>query len=164
MCKINIQFNKMDTAISVMREVAAWGRTKGYRVWPDAWLTAQELLTADVQPENFCIGTIHGEVACAFILQWTDSDYWPNAPKFEAAYLHKFCVCRKFAGKGMTKIVTEAIKAECYTRGIRYIRLDTGLDEKKVRKIYLDAGYKIVDIIDYPNGKSMALYEMDVLP
>lgn len=37
----------------------------------------------------------------------------------------------------MTKIVTEAIKAECYTRGIRYIRLDTGLDEKKVRKIYL---------------------------
>lgn len=71
MCKINIQFNKMDTAISVMREVAAWGRTKGYRVWPDAWLTAQELLTADVQPENFCIGTIHGKVACAFILQWT---------------------------------------------------------------------------------------------
>ena len=64
----------------------------------------------------------------------------------------------------MTKIVTEAIKAECYTRGIRYIRLDTGLDEKKVRKIYLDAGYKIVDIIDYPNGKSMALYEMDVFP
>ena len=63
-----------------------------------------------------------------------DSDYWPNAPKFEAAYLHKFCVCRKFAGKGMTKIVTEAIKAECYTRGIRYIRLDTGLDEKKSEK------------------------------
>ena len=31
-------------------------------------------------------------------------------------------------------------------------------DEKKVRKIYLDAGYKIVDIIDYPNVKSMALY------
>lgn len=56
MCKINIQFNKMDTAISVMREVAAWGRTKGYRVWPDAWLTAQELLTADVQQENFVLG------------------------------------------------------------------------------------------------------------
>ena len=34
----------------------------------------------------------------------------------------------------MTKIVTEAIKAECYTRGIRYIRLDTGLDEKKSEK------------------------------
>lgn len=33
--KIEIQFNKMDEAISVMREVAAWGREQGYRVWPD---------------------------------------------------------------------------------------------------------------------------------
>lgn len=62
----------------------------------------------------------------------------------------------------MTELVTEAIRAECRKRGIRYIRLDTGLDEKVVRKIYLSAGYKIVDIIDYPNGRSMALYELEV--
>ena len=62
----------------------------------------------------------------------------------------------------MTKLVTEAIRAECRRRGIRYIRLDTGLDEKAVKKIYLSAGYKIVDMIDYPNGRSMALYELEV--
>lgn len=38
----------------------------------------------------------------------------------------------------------------------------TGLDEKAVRKIYLNAGFKIVDIIDYDNGRSIALYEMEV--
>lgn len=58
--------------------------------------------------------------------------------------------------------VTEAIRKECRKRGSRYIRLDTGLDEKEVRRIYLNAGYKIVDIIDYPNGRSMALYELEV--
>ena len=47
-------------------------------------------------------------------------------------------------------------------KGIRYIRLDVGLDERKIRKIYLNAGFKIVDIIDYENGNSMALYEMEV--
>ena len=160
--KIEIQFNKMDEAISVMREVAAWGREQGYRVWPDEWLTPEELITPDAQPENFCIGTLGGEIACAFILQWTDADYWPNAPKYEAAYLHKFCVRRAFAGMGMTKLVVDAIKEECRKRGVRYIRLDTGLDEKVVRKIYMNAGFKIVDIIDYPNGRSMALYEMEV--
>lgn len=61
----------------------------------------------------------------------------------------------------MTKLVTEAIRAECRNRGVRYIRLDTGLEEKTVRKIYLSAGYKIVDIL-YPNGRSMALYELEV--
>ena len=45
---------------------------------------------------------------------------------------------------------------------IKYIRLDTGLDEKVVRKIYLDAGFKIVNIIGYDNGNSMALYELEV--
>lgn len=162
MSNLEIHFNEADTAISVMREVAAWGRKQGYRVWPDEWLTKEELITPDAQPENFCIGTIDGEIACAFILQWADGSYWLNAPKYEAAYLHKFCVRRKFAGMNMTKLVTEAIRAECRKRGIRYIRLDTGLDEKTVRKIYLNAGYKIVDIMDYPNGRSIALYELEV--
>ncbi len=36
------------------------------------------------------------------------------------------------------------------------------LDEKVVRKIYLNAGFKIVDIIDYDNGRSIALYELEV--
>ena len=57
---------------------------------------------------------------------------------------------------------TEAIRAECRKRGVLYIRLDTGLDEKAVRKIYLSAGYKIVVFLDYPNGRSMALYELEV--
>lgn len=162
MNRLEIHFCEVEAAISVMCEVAAWGREQGYRVWPDEWLTEEELTTPDAQPENFCIGMIDGEIACAFILQWADSNYWPNAPQCEAAYLHKFCVRRKFAGMGMTKLVTAAIRAECRKRGIRYIRLDTGLDEKVVRKIYLSSGYKIVDIIDYPNGRSMALYEMEV--
>lgn len=162
MGKLEIHFDEIDTAISVMREVAAWGREQGYRVWPDEWLTQEELITAAAQPENFCIGTIDGEIACAFILQWADRNYWPNAPKYEAAYLHKFCVRRKFAGMGMTKLVTEAIRAECCKRGIRYIRLDTALDEKVVRRIYLSAGYKIVNIIDHSNGRSTALFELEV--
>ena len=62
----------------------------------------------------------------------------------------------------MTKTVIEAIKEESRKNGIKYIRLDTGLDEKVVRKIYLNAGFKIVDIIDFDNGRSMVLYELEV--
>ena len=99
---------------------------------------------------------------CAFILQWTDSEYWNNPPEHKAVYLHKFCVRREFAHRHMTKSVVEAIKKWCRAKDIKYIRLDTCLDEKAVRKIYLDAGFKIVNIIDYDNGNSMALYELEV--
>ena len=162
MHNITIHFNEITSAISIMREVAAWGREQGFRVWPDDWLTPEELITADAQPENFCIGTMDEAVACAFILQWSDSDYWPDAPKYEAAYLHKLCVRRKYAGMGMTKLVVDAVRTECRKRGVRYIRLDTGADETAVKKIYLNAGFKIVDRIDHPNGRSTVLYELKV--
>ena len=161
MSRISIRFNEMQTAISVMREVAAWGRERGYRIWPDEWLTPQELLTPDARPENFCLGIMDGEITSAFLLQWTDSEYWPGSPKYEAAYLHKFCVRRKFSGMGMTRLVVDALKEECRSQGIPRLRLDTALDEKQVRKIYLNAGFKIVGIIDYPNGRSTALYELE---
>lgn len=161
MGNLQIAFGEVDAAISVMKEVSEWGRNQGYRVWLDEWLTRDELITDEAQPENFCIGKLGNDIACAFILQWSDSEYWENAPKYEAAYLHKFCVRRKFAGQEMTKTVIAALREECRSRGIRYIRLDTNLDEKAVRKIYLSAGFKIVDIIDYENGNSMALYELE---
>ena len=162
MQKVEISYNNIDEAIAVMKEVAAWGRAQGFRVWLDEWLTTEGLLTDEVRPEHFCVGKIDGEIACAFILQDSDVDYWGVGLENEAVYLHKLCVRRKFAHQNMTKAVVEAIKEECRKRGVKYIRLDTGLDEKVVRKIYLNAGFKIVDIIDYPNGKSLALYEMEV--
>lgn len=160
--QVEIYPNQVDEAILVMREVAEWGRNKGFRVWLDEWLTKEELITPDAQPENFFIGKLSGRTACAFILQWNDLEYWASAKKGEAVYLHKFCVRREFAGREMTKAVIGAIKGYCKEKGIKYIRLDTALDEIVVRKIYLNAGFKIVDIIDYPNGRSMALYELIV--
>ncbi len=152
---------QVEESIGVMQEVAAWGRAKGFRIWPDAWLTREVLLAADVHPENFYLGKIGGRTACAFLLQTRDSEYWGGAGEGEAVYLHKFCVRREFAGRGMTGLVIGAIKKLCKERGIRYIRLDTTLDEKTVRKIYLHAGFKIIDILDHPNGRSTALYELD---
>ena len=160
--KVELYHNKVSEAISVMKEVAEWGRSKGFRVWLDEWLTPEELITEEARPENFWIGKVNGKTACAFILQTSDDEYWGKRPTSESVYLHKLCIRREFAHKEMTKSVVEAIRKECQSKGIRYIRLDTGLNEKVVRKIYLKAGFKIVDIIDYDNGNSLALYEMEV--
>lgn len=157
MDRIELYPNQVDKAIEIMREVAAWGRGKGFRVWKDEWLTKEELITADAQPENFYVGKIGVNPVCAFILQWNDAEYWANAKKGEAVYLHKLCIRRAFAHRGMTKFVIEAIKRICEEEGIKYIRLDTALDEKAIRKIYLNIGFRIVDIIDHPNGRSTAL-------
>ena len=146
--------------MALMREVAGWYRDHGFRVWPADWLTPQELFTQEAGPENFYLGTVDGIPACAFILQWQDREYWPQAPEFEAGYLHKLCVRRAFAHQNMAAQVVEALKEECRRRGARYLRLDTGYDEPVVRDIYLAAGFEIVKTLG-KNGKPvMLLYEM----
>lgn len=157
MDRLVIHNGDVDTAISIMREVAAWGRERGFRVWLDEWLTKEELMSDEVKEENFYVGSINGENACSFILQWRDLEWWPEAKEYEAAYLHKFCVRRKFAHQGMTKRVIECIKELCHEKGVKYIRLDTGINEESVKQIYLDAGFNIVKVIG-----NMALYEMEI--
>lgn len=154
--------NQPDRAVSIFREVARWGRSQGLRVWPEEWLTLEALLTDEAQPENFYVGRVDGEDACAFILQWSDREYWPSAPESEAGYLHKLCVRRRFAHMGMTGQVAEALKEVCRRRGARYLRLDTGYNEPAVRDIYLAAGFRIVKTLEHNGKPVMLLYEMNL--
>ncbi len=153
---------EVDKAINIMREVAAWGRSVGYRVWLDEWLTRDELLTADAKEEDFCIGKVDGIDACTMILQWVDSYFWPDSPYNEAGYIHKVCVRREFAGKNMTRKMVEYAKEQCRERGAKYLRLDTGWNEVKMKGIYTGLGFEIVKKIEYTNGNAMALYELKV--
>lgn len=145
-----------------MREVAAWGRGRGLRVWPDEWLTPALLLTDEAKPENFYVGTVDGEDACAFILQWSDREWWPQAAPFEAGYLHKLCVRRRFAHRGMAAQVVEAVKEECARRGVSRLRLDTGAEEAAVGAIYLAAGFEVVKTIEKDGRPVMLLYELRI--
>lgn len=81
MDNIELYSNQINEAIEVMREVAVWGRNKGFRVWPGDWLTKEKLITTDARLENFYVGKIGIHTVCAFILQWNDSEYWNNAKK-----------------------------------------------------------------------------------
>lgn len=145
-----------------MREVAAWGRSRGLRVWPDEWLTPALLLTDEARRSNFYVGTVDGEDACAFILQWSDREWWPQAAPFEAGYLHKLCVRRKFAHRGMAAQVVEAVKEECARRGVSRLRLDTGAEEAAVGAIYLAAGFEVVKTIEKDGRPVMLLYELRI--
>lgn len=157
-----VSTGEVDNAINIMKEVAAWGRSVGYRVWLDEWLTRDELMTEDVEKENFCIGRVDGIDACTMILQWKDSDFWADAPLYEAGYLHKLCVRRAFAGKNIPKKVVEYAKEQCRVRGVKYLRLDTGWNETKMKEIYTGLGFEIVKKLEFPNGKAIALYELKV--
>ncbi len=153
---------EVDRAIWIMKEVATWGRSVGHRVWLDEWLTREELLTAEVSDVDFCIGQVDGVDACCMILQWSDKEWWAETGINEAGYIHKLCVRRAYSGMGMPKKMIDFAKEVCRKRGIKYLRLDTGLDEEKMKEIYIGLGFEIVRKVELGNGRAMALYELKI--
>ena len=160
--ELDVVSGQVEEALSLMGEVARWGCERGLRLWPEEALTREALLTEEVGPESFRVGYAGGRPACAFLLQWQDREWWPNAAPGEAAYLHKLCVRREFAGKGVPAKVLDYVRRECAKRGASAIRLDTGWEEETVKEIYLGLGFEIVEKRELPNGRAMALYEMKV--
>ena len=160
--ELDVSAGQVEEALSIMRETARWGRERGLRLWPEEALTREALVTEEAGPACFSVGSFGGRPACAFILQWQDREWWPHAAPGEAAYLHKLCVRREFAGKGVPAKVLDYIRRVCRERGASAIRLDAGWEEEKVKNIYLQLGFEIVEKRELPNGRAMALYEMKV--
>lgn len=160
--EFEIKSNDVDESINIMKEVAEWGRSKGYRVWLDEWLTREQLINDEATEETFCVGYVDKEPACTMILQWSDRTWWPKAVNYEAAYIHKLCVRRKFAGMGLVQQCMEFAIKECKRNGAKFIRLDTGRDEEKMRRLYTSLGFKIVELVQLKNNKEMALFEYEI--
>lgn len=152
---------EVETAISIMKEVAKWGRSAGLNVWKDEYLTREKLMV-NVNEDDFYIGQVNGNNACCMIIQWSDSFFWPNSNENEAGYIHKLCVRRNYAGMGLSKQMVETAIEECKKRSVTYLRLDTGWTNKNLCDLYKSLGFEVVDKFVLANGGSMALFEMKI--
>lgn len=150
-----------DLAIKIMKEVSKNHRELGHKVWLDEWLDKEQLLNEEVTEDDFYVGYINEIPLIAFILQNTDKEWWENNND-KAVYLHKLCIKNNGTLKNMTGLLIETLKAELKQKGIKYIRLDTGYNEDKVKSIYIKNGFKIVKILELKNGNKMALFEMKI--
>jgi len=159
---IEFKQGQVDLAIDIMREVAQWGREKGLRVWMDEWLTRDLLITEEADPSCFYVAYVDKQPAACMILQWQDRLWWPDAPKYQAAYIHKLCVRRDFAGQGLPGACLDYAVKACKSQGAEYVRLDTGWDEERMKVLYTSLGFEIVEKLERQKGKAMALYEYKI--
>ncbi|HYH03660.1 MAG TPA: GNAT family N-acetyltransferase [Bacillota bacterium] len=155
-----VQTGEVDQAVWIMREVAGWCAATDKNMWQLDELTPAALQNG-ITAQNFCVGWLSGEPAATMILQWTDPVFWPEINADQSGFIHKLCVRRQFAGKGLSRQMVEFAIGECRKRGIHYLRLDTGWQRLKLRNLYEKLGFvckgrKVVA------GKEYALYEMQI--
>ena len=107
-----------------------------------------------IRPHKLSVATMDGQVlmlvrvhcsdgivGCC-TLSAEDPEFWPDALKGEAAYLHKLAVRRTHAGRGVSSALIEACRHAARTQGCAKLRLDC---HPNLRGLYERLGFTHVD-------------------
>lgn len=143
--KIEI-INDVDGALSIMRDTAEWCEEKchckkGQGSWQKEKITLahfQKKLGA--KDDEYAVFTLDGKPIGACILQkWDSAGAWRKyGLDGRHYYIHRFCVAKDCHGKGMPRIMLDAIKEKTVRDGFKSIRLEADM---KVYKMYINAGF-----------------------
>ena len=92
-----------------------------------------------------------------FRIQYEDELFW-GKKNDKAAYIHSFTIKRELSGKGIGYRVLKEIEKNLKNKGINYLRLDCGINIKKLCDYYKNYGFNEVgNVIVY--GEKLLLLE-----
>ena len=126
---------------NILCEAARWAQRQGAPFWQQAEL-AETSISADVQHQLFFIADCDGDPAGTMRFQIEDSEFWPDLPKEEAAYIHRLAVRRKFAGQGVSTALLEWAVHRTASLGRIYLRLDAQAAKLRLRALYERFGFR----------------------
>jgi GNAT superfamily N-acetyltransferase len=136
------QANPADVELvaSILREAADWLIAQGKPLWLE-----HELLPADIEAHVragfFFIAWREGRPAGTFRLELTDPDTWPDVEPDESVFVHRFAVCRRFAGGGVSRAMLGWAEEYARAHRRRYLRLDCDAARHKLRDLYSECGF-----------------------
>lgn len=131
----------IDEVVRLMHDAAAWMSAKGTPAWDVARIDRTFAETFVLRSELLVASCSDGIVGCC-TLSAEDPEFWPDALKGEAAYLHKLAVRRTHAGRGVSSALIEACRHAARTQGCAKLRLDC---HPNLRGLYERLGFTHVD-------------------
>lgn len=123
-----------------MNEAALWLMERGETLWFPDELTTEKLMPSIDAGELYLV-KVGGPAVGTVIFQLADRLYWPDMPEGESAYIHKLTRRRSVAGKNLGRLVIEWAREMARQAAMKYLRLDTEAERKRLCAFYESAGF-----------------------
>lgn len=157
----------IDRAISVMHNAATWLAESGKH--PSKWWLPKNMnrdfLLQHAEPDEFYVALVGEKPAASVILQDNERNQsWNSVDKGKpprALYVHWLCVGRNFAGTGLSKTVIDFAEKYAQRKNISVLRLDTNVDEVKLRALYEHLGFRLMGI-EQEDCQKTAFYQKEL--
>lgn len=150
-------------ALALMAETNAWTKEKtGEFLWNPLEITLpwiqEHFPSFDAQN---IITAYEGEelAGMAFIVDY-DPVFWPDEARGAAWYLHRLCVRRSYAGKGVSHAIVRHCAEIAQGYGASHFRLDTRADSPKLCQLYESMGFRRAGVTQADLGMRTLLVQL----
>lgn len=129
-----------------------------------------ELVETDIAENRQYKILVDGVVACVFAVTFNDQLIWGDRDH-EAIYIHRIVSHPDFRGQSFVKKIISWAKQYATAHQIKYIRMDTWADNKKLLDYYTSCGFDDVGVVTmaktdglprHYEGISLSLFEIEV--
>lgn len=132
---VHIIFWLFEQAINLQGE-------KGYKVWDGIDKPA---LNTDIE-NGLQYKIVEGDdILCVFSVQHNDPFIWRDRDQNDAIYLHRIVVNPNFKGQRQFEKVLSWAKQFVRQNNLRYVRMDTWADNKKIIDYYRSFGFEFIE-------------------
>jgi GNAT superfamily N-acetyltransferase len=125
----------------ILLEAASWLQRAGMAMWRDDEIVP-ERIAADVSSGSFVIVESAGTAVATLKFQCSDTDFWPDVPPDESAFVHRIAVRRRFSGGGVSAALLEWAAERAHALGLCYLRLDCEASRPRLRAVYERFGFR----------------------
>ena len=151
---LNTTLHDLNTVIWFFEQAIMLQEKNGYKVWKEI---DQIALKKDIN-EGLQFKIVNGdEILCIFSIQYNDPFIWRSRDQSDAIYLHRIVVNPKFKGqKQFHQVLLWAIKF-AQRNNLKFIRMDTWADNKKIIDYYKSFGFKFIENYTTTNASELPI-------
>ena len=112
-----------------------------------------------------------GTVACIWSVAYADPMIWGENSSDAAMYIHRIVTNPDFRGRGYVRTITEWARRHAREKGLRFVRMDTWGDNRKLLEYYQSCGFAFKGLVTptpsgtlpkHYHGISLSLFEIDL--
>ena len=152
----------IETICSILREAADWLTDQRMPMWRADELLP-ERIAHDVRRGSFYLGEFADEPAGTVKFQLSDTEFWPDVPDGDSAFIHRLAIRRCYRGRGVSTALMSWARERARALGRSYLRLDCEASRHKLRAVYEAFGFQHHS--DRQVGPYfVARYQLGVLP
>lgn len=162
--------DELEVVMKIIEDGREFLKEQGVNQWQHG-SPCRDVITNDINEGISYIYDKSGEIVATAMLTTFDADY-ENSPTFwsgNSSYLaiHRLATAKRYRNQGIAREFIQAIYLFAKSQNIKFLRIDTHLDNKIMRKFLSRFGFKEKGIIKLPienilDDKERVAYELEV--